>query len=108
MDFCSWVFCASSVCSIRPEDAIGRPSPATAELFRTTAAKIKRDEVENDFTALSAMLDSLPVLNGLPLSIHLPSYKAKGRALPSAGNRSVPYWLPPGPLSGRLFQRLGA
>jgi hypothetical protein len=70
MDFCSWVFCASSVCSIRPEGAMGRPSPAMAELFRTTAAKIKRDEVENDFTALSAMLDSLPVLNGLPLSIH--------------------------------------
>ena len=33
--------------------------------------------------------------------------ETKGRALPSAGNRSVPCRPPPDPLQGQLFQRSG-
>src|SRR5207248_3572311 len=59
VDFSSGVFCASGVCSICAEDVPGRSSPATATPFRTTPAKIKRNEGENDLATLSAIRDSL-------------------------------------------------
>src|SRR5262245_61146865 len=56
--FCSCVFCASRICSIRVEDVAGRPSPATAEPFRTTLTRISRNEVKNDLATLSAIWNS--------------------------------------------------